>query len=157
MSTLRVRHGVYFTPLQTGYVPTLESIPEPDFSRHLAFADSFSQTSMDLVAERFIGRGFAKKIAEHIPFQLGFWASIWNRGRFRLIMPSQWKVPFKKYNSKFTDLEGYENWWEWYFSEKNSSEDRRKKVVHAQDATAIALYYWREVLKVDCQVEGLNL
>jgi len=148
-----------FTPVEAGFSPVFEELGTLDFSKHLQFKERLVTsygTSIDLVAERFIARGFAAKIGEYIPFTLGFWSHAWQVGNVKLLMASQWKIPFKRFNSKYKfEDKRLENWWEDRFAYLTTEENRKKKIVHIQDATAIGLFYYRKILGVDCKLQGL--
>lgn len=151
-----IKDGEY-TPVQSGFVPVFSELSNIDLSKHLQFRDFLIESygeSIHLVAERFIGRGFTAKISEYIPYSLGVWTAIW-KAPFKLVMASQWKKPFKRFNAKYPTHK-YENWWEHHFEYLATEEHKKKRVIHIQDAACIGLFYYRKILGVQCSLPNLK-
>lgn len=158
-----VRRGgnkLFYRPISCGFAPIIEDLSAPDVRPLISFRDHLlSQIApsarVDLVAERFIGRGFSKKIAETIPFALGVWTTLWgSRGQVNMIMAANWKVKLEKEKSLLVgknykiEEPWFQRWWESWFSVRNPIE----RTAHVQDACAIGLWWWRYKLGVDCRL-----
>jgi len=167
ISTLKVRSSrLIYVPLETGFSPVFENISQPNLEPFEKFRDNlvkrYSCKRIDMVAERFIARGFAARHGEYIPFTLGVWRCLWrDLGIIRNIMASQWKQPLKRVNKKVDILpkykkkSTYDNWWEDVWADQLSVPEQDKGDVHKQDACAIGWWYWRWELGIDCYPEGL--
>lgn len=140
-----------FLPLEVGYAPTISNkIANPDFTELKKFKNTLytKYPNMDLVAERFMGRGFGSWLTEFIGFHLGWWASSWEDGNVRFIMASQWKQKAKKFKP-FVKTGKYENWWEWDFKDVATEQQQKKGVIHLQDAICIGWWFWKYQLTVE--------
>jgi len=149
-----------YTVLECGFVPILEDLANIDLKPTFEFMKTLTdryQGRFDFVAERFIARGFAARHAEFIPLTLGIWYSHWTYGNPKLITASQWKVNLKKYNKLYkAPSKRYENWWEFHYECNADEESKKKKAIHLQDSTAMAFWYFRKYLGINCKIEGLN-
>jgi len=150
----------YFEIVESGFAPVLEDLSTLELGPIFDFKNKIETTyrgRIDLVAERFIARGFAAKHAEYIPFTLGVWCSHWLRGNAKLIMASQWKVVMKKLNKHFQPPnKRYDNWWEWHFEQYTTDEAKKKKAIHVQDAATMGYYYFKKQLNIDCKIKGFE-
>lgn len=144
----RVQNGL-FEVLESGFLPIVEEIARPDFAALHGFRQTilskYPEGTIDLVAERFMSRGFVSWLMEHVAFHLGWWCHGWDRGRCRMIMPAQWKKYLLKH--PLCEPERYEAWWGKYWSHLTSAEQQKKRITHVQDAVGMNYWYWLKELR----------
>lgn len=161
ISTIKVRSNRnYFVPVEWGFIPPIEDIAKPDIKHIIeikrTLTEKYPNVRMDLVAERFVGRGFTSWLAEYIAFELGCWCSLWDRGQIRFIMASQWKRMLEKRVDLKPTLKRYDSWWEEFWMDYTSVDEQHQGIVHTQDALAIGFWYFRYELGVNCTPEGIK-
>jgi len=161
ISKIKYRRPVcIFCPLEVGFLNPVEDIAKPDLSTFKTFVNNIKQkypnSRIDLVAERFVARGFATWLSEYISFGLGALHILWDMGETRFIMASQWKRMLEKRVSLAPTMKKYEYWWEEYWRDYLNVEEQDKGTVHVQDASAIGFLYWRYEKQINCVPEGLN-
>ena len=161
LSTLKFRSNrILYCPLECGFLDTLENIAKPDFSKHNQFKSNiekkYAGAKINLVAERFIGRGFTSWLSEYIAFELGYWSAAWKMGECRFIMAAQWKRKIDKEFKTYTISKKYEKWWESFWSDYTSIENQKDGVVHIQDSCGIGYWYWSQELNINCIPEGMH-
>jgi len=149
---------IMYEPLLTGIFPTIErgGIPQPDTWPFTKFRRQLKKKypgTIDLVIERYVGRGHTGWISEHIAFTMGAWAAVWNLGAVRCIMASQWKKPLTQFGEQYDYTSAnpkYANWWEDHYSYFYEADRIKRGDKHVQDACGIGYWYWGWELEVDC-------
>jgi hypothetical protein len=161
ISKIKYRRPVsIYCPVEFGFLSPVENIAKPDINSFRIFVQQvktkYPNVRIDLVAERFVVRGFATWLSEYIGWNLGALHALWDMGESRFIMASQWKRMLEKRVGLKPTMKKYEYFWEEYWMDFTSIDEQSRGVVHLQDSLAINFWYWRYEKGIDCVPEGIS-